>query len=76
MRCHYCGYPDSKVIDSRTKSNGSVIRRRRECLSCKRRFTTKELIEETPLIVVMQMLAPDTRVISFEIPVGYSSVNS
>ena len=52
MRCPYCGYQDSKVIDSRTKSNGSNIRRRRECLSCKKRFTTKEFIEETPLIVV------------------------
>ena len=52
MRCPYCGYIDSKVIDSRTKSNGSIIRRRRECISCKRRFTTKEYIEETPLIVV------------------------
>ena len=50
--CTICGYEDSKVIDSRTKSNGSIIRRRRECLSCKRRFTTKEFIEETPLIVV------------------------
>ena len=52
MRCPYCGYQDSRVIDSRTKSNGSSIRRRRECLSCKRRFTTREYIEETPLIVV------------------------
>jgi transcriptional repressor NrdR len=52
MKCPYCNNPDSKVIDSRTKSNGDVIRRRRECLSCKRRFTTREYIELTPLIVV------------------------
>jgi len=52
MKCPFCDFKDSKVIDSRTKSNGSVIRRRRECLFCKRRFTTKEYIEETPLIVV------------------------
>ncbi len=51
MKCPYCNFEDSKVIDSRTKSNGSIIRRRRECLSCERRFTTKEYIEETPLIV-------------------------
>lgn len=51
MKCPFCGYPDSKVIDSRTKSNGSTIRRRRVCLSCERRFTTKEYVEETPLIV-------------------------
>lgn len=52
MRCPFCDFNDSKVIDSRTKSNGNVIRRRRECLSCKRRFTTKEFIEEMPIIVV------------------------
>ena len=52
MKCPFCGYEDSKVIDSRTKNNHNTVRRRRECLSCKRRFTTKEFIEETPLIVV------------------------
>lgn len=52
MRCPFCNYEDSKVVDSRTKNNGNMTRRRRECLSCKRRFTTKEYIEETPLIVV------------------------
>lgn len=52
MKCPYCGNQNSKVIDSRTKSNGSIIRRRRECISCRRRFTTKEYVEETPLIVV------------------------
>ena len=52
MRCPYCNVNDSKVIDSRSKSDGRVIRRRRECISCKRRFTTKEYIEETPILVV------------------------
>lgn len=52
MRCPYCSYINSKVIDSRSKSDGRVIRRRRECLSCKRRFTTKEYVEESPVLVV------------------------
>ncbi|MFQ5863653.1 MAG: transcriptional regulator NrdR [bacterium] len=52
MRCPYCKYEDSKVIDSRASNEGRVIRRRRECLRCKRRFTTKEHVEETPLMVV------------------------
>jgi transcriptional repressor NrdR len=52
MRCPYCNVNNSKVIDSRAKSDGTVIRRRRECIACKRRFTTKEYIEETPILVV------------------------
>lgn len=52
MRCPYCNVNNSKVIDSRAKSDGTVIRRRRECVACKRRFTTKEYIEETPILVV------------------------
>lgn len=52
MKCPYCHHNDSKVIDSRAKSNGSVIRRRRECIACNRRFTTKEYVEETPILVV------------------------
>lgn len=52
MRCPYCGYVDSKVLDSRTNSEGRVVRRRRECLTCSRRFTTKEFVEETPLMVI------------------------
>lgn len=52
MRCPFCKDPENKVIDSRESHEGSVIRRRRECLSCKRRFTTYERVEElTPLIV-------------------------
>jgi transcriptional repressor NrdR len=51
MRCPYCNFADSRVIDSRTSNEGRVVRRRRECLSCQKRFTTKENIEEVPLIV-------------------------
>ena len=52
MRCQYCGYLDSRVIDSRPTEEGSSIRRRRECLRCGRRFTTYEKIETSPLMVV------------------------
>lgn len=52
MRCPFCQEPENKVIDSRESHEGSVIRRRRECLQCKRRFTTYERVEElTPFIV-------------------------
>ena len=52
MRCPYCQFLDSKVLDSRLSNEGRIVRRRRECLSCHRRFTTKEFIEEAPLVVV------------------------
>jgi len=52
MKCPFCKNNDDKVIDSRASNNGEVIRRRRECLNCNRRFTTYERIEETPIIVV------------------------
>jgi transcriptional repressor NrdR len=52
MRCTYCGFLESKVIDSRESKKGISIRRRRECLSCKRRFTTYEKVEEIPYMVV------------------------
>jgi transcriptional repressor NrdR len=52
MRCPFCQDPENKVIDSRESHEGSVIRRRRECLQCKRRFTTYERVEELyPLVV-------------------------
>ncbi|MGQ0506468.1 MAG: transcriptional regulator NrdR [Myxococcaceae bacterium] len=52
MRCPFCQDPENKVIDSRESHEGAVIRRRRECLTCKRRFTTYERVEElNPLIV-------------------------
>ena len=52
MRCPYCGYSESKVIDSRPAEEGATIRRRRECLSCQKRFTTYEIMERLPLVVV------------------------
>lgn len=52
MKCPYCEYLESKVIDSRPTDEGQAIRRRRECISCGKRFTTYEKIEEIPLIIV------------------------
>lgn len=52
MKCPYCGYEESKVIDSRPTDEGERIRRRRECISCGKRFTTYEVIESVPVIVV------------------------
>ena len=52
MKCPGCGYTESKVIDSRPVPDGNSIRRRRECLSCQKRFTTFETIETTPIIVI------------------------
>jgi transcriptional repressor NrdR len=52
MRCPFCGFLESKVIDSRESKKGVSIRRRRECLSCKKRFTTYERIEQIPYMVV------------------------
>ena len=52
MKCMYCGSIDSKVIDSRAAEEGTIIRRRRECTSCGKRFTTYETIETTPIFVI------------------------
>ena len=52
MKCPFCGATESKVIDSRPASEGAMIRRRRECLTCKKRFTTYESIERLPLVVI------------------------
>ena len=52
MKCPFCGYTESKVIDSRPAEEGATIRRRRECLACGKRFTTFEIIERLPLVVV------------------------
>lgn len=52
MKCPYCGYSESKVIDSRPAEEGSTIRRRRECLACSKRFTTYEIMERLPLVVI------------------------
>ena len=52
MKCPYCGDQDSKVVDSRHSEDGQSIRRRRECLSCQKRFTTYETVESLPMIVI------------------------
>ena len=52
MKCPYCGFLDSKVIDSRPTEGGDRIRRRRECESCRKRFTTYEVVETVPIVVV------------------------
>lgn len=52
MKCPFCGDQESKVVDSRRSEDGLSIRRRRECLACQRRFTTYEIVESLPIIVV------------------------
>ncbi|HHT83277.1 MAG: transcriptional regulator NrdR [Christensenellales bacterium] len=52
MKCVYCGGIDSKVIDSRLSEDGYTVRRRRECISCGKRFTTYEKVESTPVLVI------------------------
>lgn len=52
MRCPFCKVDNDRVVDSRSSSEGAVVRRRRECLACGKRFTTYERIEETPLRVI------------------------
>ena len=52
MRCPFCGDLESKVVDSRRSEDGQSIRRRRECLNCQRRFTTYEVVESLPIIVI------------------------
>ncbi|WP_019534598.1 transcriptional regulator NrdR [Paenibacillus ginsengihumi] len=52
MKCPYCDYPGTKVLDSRSANENKSIRRRRECEKCQKRFTTFEMVEETPLIVI------------------------
>ena len=57
MKCPYCGYRESKVIDSRPAEEGSSIRRRRECLSCGKRFTTYETVESLPMVFSSPVLS-------------------
>lgn len=52
MKCPYCGYQESKVVDSRHSDDGASIRRRRECLACQKRFTTYETVESLPMVVI------------------------
>ena len=54
MRCPFCGHADNKVIDSRLGRDGEEIRRRRECLECERRFTTRERVEEVPVAALRE----------------------
>ncbi|MDR0861710.1 MAG: transcriptional regulator NrdR [Oscillospiraceae bacterium] len=52
MKCPFCSFADSRVVDSRPAEEGATIRRRRECLSCQKRFTTYEFVERMPLVVI------------------------
>jgi len=52
MKCPFCGYEESRVVDSRPTDEGERIRRRRECLKCQKRFTTYEIIESLPIVVI------------------------
>jgi len=52
MRCPFCNYSESRVVDSRPAEEGATIRRRRECLSCQKRFTTYEIMERLPIVVI------------------------
>ncbi len=56
MKCPYCGEDNDKVVDSRSMSEGAIVRRRRECIHCEKRFTTYERIEDLPLMVVKRDL--------------------
>jgi transcriptional repressor NrdR len=60
MKCPYCGHAESKVIDSRPTDEGIRIRRRRECLKCAKRFTTYEVIETVPVVVVKKDKSRET----------------
>ena len=60
MKCPFCGFEESKVIDSRPTEDGNAIRRRRECLECGKRFTTYEIIESLPIIVIKKDKSRET----------------
>ena len=60
MKCPFCGFEESKVIDSRPTDEGQRIRRRRECLECSKRFTTYEIIESLPIIVIKKDKSRET----------------
>ncbi len=60
MKCPYCGEMESKVIDSRPADDGERIRRRRECFSCSKRFTTYEIVETVPLMVIKKDKSRET----------------
>lgn len=52
LKCPFCGYSESKVVDSRSTEDSMAIRRRRECLKCSRRYTTYEKVEDIPILVI------------------------
>ena len=60
MKCPFCGYSESRVIDSRPTDEGERIRRRRECLKCSKRFTTYEIIENVPIVVIKKDKSRET----------------
>ena len=60
MKCPFCGYEEDKVIDSRPTDEGQRIRRRRECLQCGKRFTTYEIVESLPIIVIKKDKSRET----------------
>ena len=60
MKCPFCGYTESRVIDSRPTDEGERIRRRRECLKCAKRFTTYEVIENVPVVVIKKDKSRET----------------
>lgn len=60
MKCPFCGYTENKVIDSRPTDEGERIRRRRECLKCSKRFTTYEVIENVPIVVIKRDKSRET----------------
>ena len=60
MKCPFCGYSESRVIDSRPTDEGERIRRRRECLKCSKRFTTYEIIEYVPIVVIKKDKSRET----------------
>ena len=60
MRCHYCSYEESKVVDSRSAEDYNAIRRRRECLRCSKRYTTYEKVEDIPILVIKKDLSRES----------------
>ncbi len=60
MKCPYCGFSESRVIDSRPTDEGERIRRRRECMKCAKRFTTYEVIENVPIVVIKKDKSRET----------------
>lgn len=60
MKCPFCGFEESKVIDSRPTDEGEKIRRRRECINCNKRFTTYEVIESVPILIIKKDKSRET----------------